>query len=86
LSFICGNLENKSAHGVRKIGAIRAAHNGTTVAELDAIFGWTGGRMASLYSEAADRPRLAKGAMSKLGGTAGEQIIPAPGRKVRDSS
>jgi integrase len=30
----------KSAHGVRKIGAIRLAHSGATVAELDAIFGW----------------------------------------------
>jgi integrase len=76
---------NKSAHGVRKIGAIRAAHNGATVAELDAIFGWTGGKMAALYTEEADRARLAKGAMSKLGGTAGEQIIPAPTVEVRDS-
>ena len=40
----------KSAHGVRKIGATRAANNGATVAELEAIFGWNGGRMASLYT------------------------------------
>jgi hypothetical protein len=33
----------KSAHGVRKIGATRAAENGATVAELEAIFGWSGG-------------------------------------------
>jgi integrase len=57
----------KSAHGVRKIGATRAAENGATVAELEAIFGWQGGGMASLYTRAADRARLAKGAMSKLG-------------------
>jgi Phage integrase family len=38
----------KSAHGVRKIGATRAANNGATVAELEAIFGWQGGGMASL--------------------------------------
>jgi integrase len=56
----------KSAHGVRKIGATRAAENGATVAELEAIFGWQGGGMASLYTRAADRARLAKGAMSKL--------------------
>jgi hypothetical protein len=37
-----------------------------TVAELDAIFGWTGGRMASLYTPSADRRRLARGAMHKL--------------------
>jgi integrase len=76
----------KSAHGVRKIGATRAANNGATVAELEAIFGWSGGGMASLYTRAADRARLAKGAMSKLGGTAGEQTIPSPGGMVRDSA
>lgn len=57
---------NKSAHGVRKIGATRAAENGATVAELEALFGWQGGGMASLYTRAADRRRLAKGAASKL--------------------
>jgi integrase len=57
---------NKSAHGVRKIGATRAANNGATVAELEAIFGWTGARMASLYTQAADRVRLAKRAIEKL--------------------
>ncbi|MEH6721728.1 MAG: tyrosine-type recombinase/integrase [Aurantimonas endophytica] len=56
----------KSAHGVRKIGATRAANAGATVAELEAIFGWQGGAMASLYTRAADRRRLAKGAISKL--------------------
>jgi integrase len=75
----------KSAHGVRKIGATRAANEGATVAELDAIFGWQGGGMASLYTRAADRARLAKGAMTKLAGTTGEQTIPAPNGKVRDS-
>jgi hypothetical protein len=68
----------KSAHGVRKIGAIRAALNGATVAELDAIFGWQGGDMAALYVREAGRARLAKSAMSKLDGTAGEQTLPSP--------
>ena len=54
---------NKRAHGVRKIGATRAAENGATVAELEAIFGWGGGGMAALYTRAADRARLAKGAI-----------------------
>jgi integrase len=56
-----------SAHGVRKIAATRAAENGATVAELEAIFGWQGGAMASLYTRAADRRRLALEAMHKLG-------------------
>lgn len=55
-----------SAHGVRKIAATRAANSGATVAELEAIFGWTGGTMASLYTRSADRERLARGAIHKL--------------------
>jgi integrase len=55
-----------SAHGLRKVAATRAANNGATVAELEAIFGWTGGRMASHYTRTADRRKLARGAMHKL--------------------
>jgi integrase len=55
-----------SAHGVRKIAATRAANAGATVAELEAIFGWSGGKMASHCTKAADRQRLAKRAMHKL--------------------
>jgi len=76
----------KSAHGVRKIGATRAAENGATVSELEAIFGWQGGRMASLYTRAADRARLSKGAIGKLARTPGEHSIPAPKEKVRGES
>jgi integrase len=56
----------KGAHGVRKIAATRCAENGATVSELEAMFGWTGGGMASLYTRAADRKRLSHGAASKL--------------------
>jgi len=49
----------KSAHGLRKIAATRAAEAGATVAELEAMFGWSGGAMASLYTKTADRRRLA---------------------------
>ena len=72
----------KSAHGVRKIGATTAANNGATVAELEAIFGWSGGQMASLYTRAADRRRLAKSAIHKLNRTTGEHSIPSPNPKV----
>ena len=54
-------LPNRSARGCRKIAATRAAEAGATVAELNAIFGWTGTAMASLHTEAADRKRLALG-------------------------
>jgi integrase len=55
----------KSAHGVRKYKATNAAHDGATERELDAMFGWTGGRMAQLYTKNADRRRLALAGASK---------------------
>jgi len=75
---------NKSAHGLRKIGATRAANNGATVGQLNAIFGWSGGKMAALYTQAADRERLAREAIGKLV-VANESAtsIPAPDHKVR---
>ena len=56
-----------SAHGLRKLAATRMANNGATVAQLEALFGWSGGGMASLYTRAADRRRLAIEAMQKFG-------------------
>ena len=55
-----------SAHGLRKAGATRAAQNGATVAQLEALFGWRGGGMASLYTREVDRARLAHGAAEKM--------------------
>jgi hypothetical protein len=57
---------DKSAHGLCKIGATRAADNGATTATLNAIFGWTGSKMASLYTQNADRKRLAREHIGKL--------------------
>lgn len=71
-----------SAHGVRKIAATRAANSGATVAQLEAIFGWSGGTMASLYTRKADRKRLAIEAMHKLANDGGTSI-PAPSHPVR---
>jgi integrase len=56
----------KSAHGLRKAGAARAASAGATTAQLKAIFGWTDEKMPSFYTQSADRERLARDAMSKL--------------------
>jgi integrase len=55
-----------TAHGLRKAGATRAAENGATLAQLNAIYGWTGEKMASHYTRSMDRVRLAKEAMTKL--------------------
>lgn len=57
---------NKSAHGIRKLAATRIAEAGATVAELEAIFDWSGGGMASLYTKTVDRTRLAKQGMERL--------------------
>jgi integrase len=75
---------NKSAHGVRKIAATRAADSGATEAQLEAIFGWHGGQMAALYTRAANRKRLSKAAMHTLANDS-ETSIPAPYGKVRAS-
>jgi integrase len=56
----------KSAHGLRKSAATHAAERGATVAQLEAIFGWRGGRMASHYTKSANRVRLAREAIEKL--------------------
>ena len=51
----------KSAHGMRKAAATRAAENGATERELEAIFGWSGGRMATLYTRAPTAAGLRRG-------------------------
>jgi integrase len=73
---------DRSAHGCRKIGATRAANNGTTVAQLNAIFGWKGTAMASLYTEEADRKRLAREAIAKLQNESATNSA-SHGKKVR---
>lgn len=72
---------NKSCHGLRKIAATRCAERGATLPQMNAIFGWTGPRMALKYIEAANRGRLAAEAMDKLNveGTSN----PSPERAVR---
>ena len=61
--------------------ATRAANAGATVAQLEAIFGWTGGTIASLYTRAADRERLAREAMHMLANEK-RTSIPSPKHKV----
>ena len=51
---------------MRKAAATRVAENGATGPELEAIFGWSGGRLATLYTKGANRGRLAAGAIGKL--------------------
>jgi integrase len=52
-------IKEKSAHGLRKIAATRAAEAGANAQTLDALFGWTDGQMAAHYTRNADRKKLA---------------------------
>ena len=69
----------KSAHGLRKAAATADALAGWTDAELDAKFGWTGRKMASLYTRSASRERLSLAAAKR---TESEQQVPHPAGKV----
>jgi hypothetical protein len=80
------NESKKAAHGVRKIGATTAADNGATVQELDSIFGWEGGDMAALYTEAANRKRASLRAAMKLERTPDEHSMDAPDESVSPSA
>jgi len=62
--------------------SIRAAENGATVVELEAIFGWQGGHMALLYTREANRARLVRDAMHKLAND-DRTSIPAPEGEAR---
>ena len=55
-----------TSHGLRKALATRLANMGASEAELEALFGWRGGGMASLYTRKANRVRLAGTAMDRL--------------------
>jgi integrase len=56
-----------NCHGLRKAAATRLAEAGATIPELNAVFGWTGTAMASLYTEKANRAKLADNAAMKGG-------------------
>ena len=70
---------SKSAHGLRKAAATADALAGWSDAELDAKYGWTGRKMASLYTRSASRERLSLAAAAR---TEREQQVPHPAGKV----
>lgn len=72
----------KSAHGIRKAAATTAADNGATEAELEALFAWSGGQMAALYTRSANRKRLAAGASHKMTRTLAEPEAAKGGVRV----
>jgi len=64
------------------LAATTMAENGATEAQLEAVFGWTGGRMASLYTRSANRRRLATSSAHLLVNEE-RTDLPAPEREVR---
>ena len=54
------------AHGLRKALSVKVAESGATNAEMDALLGWSGGGMSSLYTRKASRQRLAAAALARL--------------------
>jgi integrase len=73
----------KSAHGLRKAGATRDVNRGWTESELEAKYGWRGGRMASHYTRTMNREQLAIQAAQR---TTTRTSIPAPDGEVRELS
>jgi len=59
-------LPRCSAHGLRKAAASIAAENGATVHQLMAIFDWETPGQAKVYTDTADRKRLAAQAMALI--------------------
>ena len=59
-------LPHCTAHGLRKAGATLAAERGATVNQLMAIFDWDTPAQAKVYTDAADRKRMAGEAMGLL--------------------
>jgi len=59
-------LPHCTAHGLRKAGAVIAAHNGATPHQLMAVFGWRTLKEAERYTRAVEQKRVAAQAMALL--------------------
>jgi integrase len=63
---MAGLPERRSAHGLRKAAAERAAEHGATAFELMAMFGWLDHKTAAHYVRMANRKKLAANAPTLL--------------------
>ena len=59
-------LPHCTPHGLRKIGAVRAAENGATEKQMMALFGWSTSRLAAFYAEMANDKKLAAASVHML--------------------
>lgn len=60
-------LEDCSAHGLRKLGATRAAEGGATHFQLMALFDWSSPGQAQQYIQHAERKRATAATMALIG-------------------
>jgi integrase len=69
-----------TAHGLRKLGAVRCVEAGATEHQLMALFGWSTTKQAALYTKGANRARLEAGAAPLLARVptehSGNEIVP----------
>ena len=68
---------------MRKASVVRAAEAGASHRELLARFGWTTGKMADVYTRAADRKRLARAAAEHLGNKDRPHLVPGAGTNAK---
>jgi integrase len=59
-------LPQCASHGLRKIGAVRAAEASASEHELMAMFGWEDASMARVYTRKAEQKKLAASGAAKL--------------------
>jgi integrase len=80
-------LPQCSPHGLRKIGAVRAAEAGASEHELMAMFGWDDANMARIYTRKAAQKRLAASGAAKVAtsGIVVPLIVP-PREKAKENN
>jgi integrase len=70
-------LTGRSAHGLRKLGAVRCVQAGATAHQLMAWFGWTTLKQAELYTREANRAKLEGDTAKALTGNKSVPLSPA---------
>jgi integrase len=75
-------LTQCNCHGLRKIGAVRAAEAGASEHELMAMFGWEDADMARIYTRKAAQKKLAASGAAKLSLAAANVPPSVPPEKI----
>jgi integrase len=72
-----GTHADASPHGLRKIGAVKAAEGGASEYELMSIFGWQNAQEARTYTRMAEQRRMAASGLGKAHGMAAPVAAPS---------